>query len=132
MVTCAFAKHVDAHAEELRENFVQHEGKKRLMVDTPDSFQMSYNGDPDTGASASEWEKFVFPEFSKQIKTHVVGKTHSLLVDKFSTTTPVSAASHEIVLMSAMKNYFSYDMRTQVWHSIYYDKRNRTGLGLSP
>lgn len=104
----------DAHAEELHGNFVQHEeGKKRLIVDTPDLFQMSSNDDPDTGASASEWETFVYPEFSKQIKTHVGEKTHSLLVDKISTTTPVSAASHEIVLMSAVKNYFSYGMHTR-------------------
>jgi len=83
-----------------------------LIVVTPDSFQMSSNDDPATGASASEWETFVFPEFLKQIKTHVGEKTHSLLVDKFSTKTPVSAASHEIVLMSAMKTSFGYGMRT--------------------
>jgi hypothetical protein len=113
LVTYAFAKHVDTHAEELRSNFVAHEGKKKLLIRTPGSFLMSdHDGNADSGASDKEWEKFVFPEFSKQIKTNIGDKTHTLLTDNFSTSTPASIAASEIVLMSAMKNYFSYGMST--------------------
>ena len=110
LITYAFAKHVvDAHAEELRSNFVAHEGKNKLIVRTPGDFQMSgHDGNPDSGASAKEWERFVFPEFSRQIKTNIGDETHTLLTDNFSTSTPSSIAASEIVLMSAMKNYFSY------------------------
>jgi len=113
LISYAFAKNVDENAEELRENFVQYEGKKRLEVVTPDSFQMSQNNDPDTGASANDWQTYVFPDFSRQIKGYIGESTHSLVAGKFSTTTAVSNAASEIVLMSAMKNYFSYCMRTK-------------------
>jgi len=108
LISYAFAKNVDENAEELREKFVQYEGKKRLEVVTPDSFQMSQNNDPDTGASANDWQTYVFPDFSRQIKGYIGESTHSLVAGKFSTTTAVSNAASEIVLMSAMKNYFSF------------------------
>ena len=52
LITYAFAKHVDNHAEELRSNFFKHKEKKSLLVETLDSFQMSKSGNPDSGASA--------------------------------------------------------------------------------
>eukprot|EP00551_Chaetoceros_affinis_P000882 CAMPEP_0203637664 /NCGR_PEP_ID=MMETSP0088-20131115/3926_1 /ASSEMBLY_ACC=CAM_ASM_001087 /TAXON_ID=426623 /ORGANISM="Chaetoceros affinis, Strain CCMP159" /LENGTH=548 /DNA_ID=CAMNT_0050492151 /DNA_START=9 /DNA_END=1652 /DNA_ORIENTATION=+ len=113
LITYTFAKHVDKHAEELRHKFVKHEGKKVLEIFTPATFQMSQMNDPDSGATIKEWEDFVFPEFSKQIKNHIGEQTHSLLVEDFTTSTAASRASNEIVLMSTMKNYFSYKMRTR-------------------
>jgi hypothetical protein len=111
-VTYAFAKHVDIHSEELRSKFVQHEGKKPLLVKTPDSFTMSENSDPDSGASAADWERCVFAQFSLQIRQHIGTETHDAITSDFSTTTPASRAATEITLMSAMKNYFSYGMCT--------------------
>ena len=112
LISYAFAKHVDIHAEKLRKNFVQHEGKKRLEVVTPDSFAMSTGNNPDTGASATAWETLVFPGFSNQIKSYIGEKTHEAIAAKFSTTSPAAGAAHEITLMSAMKNYFSYGIMT--------------------
>ena len=103
---------MDLHSEELRKNFVQHEGKKRLLVETPPDFAMSDGTDPDTGASTRDWETFIFPEFSKQIKEHIGDKTHEAIAAQFGTTTATAMAAHEITLMSAMKNYFSYGMYT--------------------
>lgn len=111
-ISYAFAKHVDQNAEALRKNFVQHEGKKRLVVITPDSFQLSNVNSPDTGATPEEWETFVFPHFSEQIKEHIGTKTHEAIVPKYSTTSAAVKAANEITLMSAMKNYFSYGMMT--------------------
>lgn len=113
LIAYAFAKHVEDNSEELRKNFVQHEGKQRLEVDTPGGFAMSNGYNPDTGASAKEWESLVFPGFSSQIKTHIGAKTHEAVAGKFSTTTPTAGAAHEITLMSAMKSYFSFGMSTK-------------------
>jgi hypothetical protein len=55
----------------------------------------------------------VFPGFSTQIKEHNRQEIHSLLTERFSTTTTASMTASEITLMSSMKNYFSYDMHTE-------------------
>mmetsp|Transcript_24375 Transcript_24375/g.51706 ORF Transcript_24375/g.51706 Transcript_24375/m.51706 type:complete len:544 (-) Transcript_24375:781-2412(-) len=110
VLSYAFAKHVDTHAEELRKNFVQHEGKKRLLVEV-NGFVMS-GGDLEKGTSAAEWEQKVFPGFSRQIKEHIGEKVHATIASDFTTTTNTARAAHEITLMSAMKNYFSYGMST--------------------
>jgi len=112
LINYAFAKHVDQNAKELRKNFVQHEGKKRLLVETDGNFSMSNNDNPDTGASAKEWEHIVFANFSRQIKDHIGDNIHSTIVADFSTTTDCSRAATEITLMAAMKNYFSFGMST--------------------
>lgn len=86
-----------------------------MIVRTPDDFQTSGNdGNLDSGASDKEWERFVFPEFSTQIKTNIGDETYTLLTDNFSTSrTPALIAASEIaVLMSAMKNCFSFKMST--------------------
>jgi hypothetical protein len=69
-------------------------------------------GDPKSGSSPQVWEITIFPEFSKQIKGFIGEKVHSAIAADFSTTTPTSRAAHEITLMAAMKNYFSYGMGT--------------------
>lgn len=110
LLSYAFAKHVDKHAEELRKNFVQHEGKKRLEVNA-DHMVMG-GGDLDNGSPAEIWEATVFPEFSRQIKQYIGEKVHTIIASDFTTTTNTARAAHEITLMSAMKNYFSYGMST--------------------
>ncbi|CAB9526290.1 unknown protein [Seminavis robusta] len=112
-ISYAFAKHVDRNAEALRKNFVQHEGKKRLFLETDSSFAMSRGGDPDTGASDKEWETQILPDFSSQIKDHIGKTTHEAIASSFTTTTATAKACHEITLMSAMKNYHTYGMGTR-------------------
>mmetsp|Transcript_3673 Transcript_3673/g.8147 ORF Transcript_3673/g.8147 Transcript_3673/m.8147 type:complete len:517 (+) Transcript_3673:142-1692(+) len=110
LLSYAFAKHIDAHAEELRGNFVQHQGKKRLEVNA-DHMVMS-GGNLAIGSSPKEWEDTIFPDFSRQIREHIGDKVHSVIASDFTTTTNTSRAAHEITLMAAMKNYFSYGMCT--------------------
>ena len=113
LITYAFAKHVDKNAEELRSKFVSHQGKKRLLVETPGNFRMSDPTNSGSGASPEEWEHFVFGEFSEQIRQHIGDKTHATVTAEFTTTTPISRAAFEISLMAATKNYFSFGMRTE-------------------
>ncbi|KAL7574166.1 hypothetical protein ACA910_014845 [Epithemia clementina (nom. ined.)] len=129
LISYAFAKHVDENAEQLRKIFVNHEGKKRLLVQTPDEFSISNLKDPDTGASSVEWETFVLPEFSKQIRDHIGEKTHDAIASNFSTTTLAAKAAHEITLMSAMQNYFSFGMNTACGIPKNYSFGRGTGLG---
>ncbi len=114
LIIYAFAKYVDKHAGDFEvTNFVAHEGKKNSVVTAPASFQMTESNNPHSGASAKEWETFVFPDFSTQIKDHIGQDTHSFLTARFSKTTAASMEASEITLMSTMKNYFSYEKRTQ-------------------
>lgn len=110
LLSYAFAKHVDTHVEELRENFVQHEGKKRLLVNA-DHMVMS-GGNLGQGSLAEVWEADVFPDFSRQIEEHIGEKVHGTIASDFSTTTNTARAAHEITLMAATKNYFSFGMTT--------------------
>ena len=112
----AFARHVDLNAQQLQTKFVvqQTQGKKvRLQFETKANFTMSDGTDPDTGSSAEAWEQDIFPEFSRQIQSHIGEYTHQAIACGFSTTTPTAKAVHEISLMSAMKNYFDYHMVTR-------------------
>lgn len=95
------AQHIDIHAETLRHHFVQHEGKVKIIWRN-DSLRM---GSPD-----NNWMDG-FDYFSKEIQSYI-GKKHDLLVSSFSTTAAIEKAASEVVLMDAMKNYFSYGVMT--------------------
>ena len=96
-----FANHVNQNAEQLRKRFVDHEGKKMLLIQR-DSFVK--------GSPNNDWPG-CFSEFSDKIGDHI-GKKRDLLVSNFSTTSPIEKAASELVLMDSMKSYFKYAVRT--------------------
>lgn len=102
MIAQGFARHVNLHPEELRHHFVAHEGKKKLTV-RDDTF---VKGSPD-----NPWPE-VFGEFSDQIREHIGNVNHANIVASFSTTGVTEKAANEVVLMTAMKNYFEYEFET--------------------
>lgn len=93
-----FAQHVALNAEALRHRFVQHTGKKKLVVERADFFL----GQPNPWPEA-------FAAFSEQIAAHV-GKMRDLVVADFSTTGPLERAASEVALMDAFQAYFEYEM----------------------
>ena len=101
-VAQGFAIHVNRNAENLRHMFVDHEGKKELVVRRDDFVK----GSPD-----NDWEQ-VFGAFSEQIQENVGDEIHSLLTPDFSTTGPVERAASQIVLMDTFKEYFEYTVVT--------------------
>jgi hypothetical protein len=106
LVAFAFARHVNKHAEQLRHHFVDFDGKQRLEI-RADGLVMGKS-------SAAEWEAGVFPAFSEQIKQAVGASVHAdLSGGGFSTTTAAARACHEVTLMSTLRSYFSYGMRTR-------------------
>lgn len=101
VISQSFAHHVDQNAEKLRHMFVQHEGKKELMWRNDSLIK----GSPD-----NNWmDGFDF--FAKEIQGHI-GDRHDLLTANFSTTGPIERAASQVVLMDAMKHYFSYGVMT--------------------
>jgi hypothetical protein len=93
-----FAQHVNLHAERLRERFVRHDGKVKLVVVRPDFVLGQSNPWPEA-----------FAAFSEQIASHV-GKLRDLVVCDFSTTGPIERAASEVALMDAFQAYFEYEM----------------------
>jgi Domain of unknown function (DUF4419) len=96
-----FSYYVNANAESLRKHFVKHEGQEYIEIQR-DHF---IKGSPD-----NDWMGG-FNEFSDKIAEHI-GKARELLVSDYSTTTAISRAASQVVLMDAMKSYFSYGCRT--------------------
>ncbi len=92
------AQHVNKNSEKLRSKFVEHEGKKELVVKRS-GFKK--------GSPLNPWPE-VLDDFSSQIRSHVGDKTHDLLTPTFSTTGPVERAAAQIVLMNCFKDYFDY------------------------
>ena len=76
----AFASHINKYPEELRERFVQHEGKEHIEI-RRDTF---IKGSPD-----NDWPG-TFAEFSERIRDRTTPKTAELIIGDFSTTTPSS------------------------------------------
>lgn len=87
-----FSYYVNGHSEELRDIFVDHEGKKELNIAIPD-----YNFSR-------------MPElFKKEIKKNVKNPELADWMDpKFSTTTEADRITCAIVLMGCHKEYFNY------------------------
>ena len=94
-----FAQHVTQNAEALRSRFVQHEGKKKLIVNQPDF----------TLGQPNPWPE-VFTAFSNQIAEHV-GKIRDVIVPSFTTTQAVHRAACEVALMDTFQGYFKYELR---------------------
>ncbi|WP_224369578.1 DUF4419 domain-containing protein [Hyalangium versicolor] len=92
------AHHISLNAESLRERFVRHQGKEKLLVTRGDFVLGQQNPWPE-----------VFAAFSDQIAVRL-GKLRDLVVADFSTTGPTERASFEVALMDAFQPYFEYEM----------------------
>ncbi len=97
-VAQGFGIHVNKNAEKLRHCFVEHEGKKKIVV-RMDHFVK--------GSQDNNWE-LALDTFSEGIRKNVGDEIHSLLTPDFSTTGPVEKAASQVVLMDTFKEYFEY------------------------
>lgn len=102
LISQGFAKIVNNNAEQMREHFVKHEGKKDIKV--------RHNG-LTKGSLESPWAE-TFPMFSEKIREEIGNANHGNIVVNFSTTGPVEKAANELVLMDSMQSYFHYTMQT--------------------
>ncbi|EDY21140.1 hypothetical protein CfE428DRAFT_1433 [Chthoniobacter flavus Ellin428] len=95
------AHHVNAQAEILRPQLVQHKGKLKIKV-RRDEF---IKGSPD-----NLWDG-VIDEFSAEVREYI-GTTHDLFLPRFSTTGANERLAAEIVLLDAVHSYFDYELET--------------------
>ena len=96
------ACHINLHAEQLRSQFVSHEGQATIRVRRDDFIK---------GSPENPWPE-VFSEFTAGVRKHIGDENYQLIVSDFSTTGPVERAASEIVLLDAMQKYFRYEMVT--------------------
>jgi hypothetical protein len=102
VIAQGFGHHINMNPEELRPHFVNHEGKQLIKV-VRNNF---VKGNPN-----NDWQG-CFGEFSDKLSNYI-GKKRDLFVSNFSTTGVVEKAASEVVLMSAMKNYFKFQLMTK-------------------
>ncbi len=93
-----FAAHIENNAEALRGRFVRHEGRAILQVPV-----MSM---PET---ADDW-RGVVEGFGDRLAEHVGPGMRRLMRCDFSTTDAVARTASGVVMMSAFRRYFEYQM----------------------
>lgn len=102
LIIQGLANHINANAEQLRSQFVKHQGKLAITIRRDDFVK---------GSPENPWSE-VFGEFSAKIRQHIGEATHQLLLPTFSTTGLVERAAAEIVLLEGVQSYFEYEFVT--------------------
>lgn len=83
LISQGFACYVDAHAEELRSLFVDHDGKKELVVEGKDIL-----------FDNADWPKLI-GAFASQIEKNTKGDIAQVITADFSTTGPVERVASQ-------------------------------------
>jgi hypothetical protein len=96
-VAQGLARHVNNHAERLRDRFVGHRGKLDIRIERTDLLR---------GSPENAWDG-VIADFSRAIRGHL-GPRYDELVPDFSTTGPVERTACEVALLDAFQPYFEY------------------------
>jgi hypothetical protein len=94
-----FAQHINNNAEKLRSHLVQHKGKQKLVVETPE-----------IPRTVQKWSDLI-QEWTLQIRDHVGSDLYRLLECTFSTTTPITQTVSHVVMIDAFQQYFDYEIR---------------------
>lgn len=94
----SFALHVSSHAEELRDKFVGHQGKKVIRL---------YRNSWTLNNPNNEWEGLI-EEFAEEIAKDVPQEVINITTKKFTTTTSIEHVGTKVALMSAMREFFDY------------------------
>ncbi|PFH54120.1 hypothetical protein AMATHDRAFT_72655 [Amanita thiersii Skay4041] len=90
---------INGNAETLRERFVSHEGKEKLVIeDIGNRYSIDFGGMSRRMTALME-QKIVDP------------KLREWIMPKFSTTTETDTTIYAIIMMCAMKNWFDYVFR---------------------
>ena len=100
LISQGFARYVDAHAEELRSLFVDHDSKMNLTVLGTDFL-----------FEDADWPKLI-GAFASQIEENTKGGIAQVITADFSTTGPVERVASQITLMKSMEHYFEYEYVT--------------------
>ena len=99
LILQGFSRFMEKYAEQMREKFVNFEGKKDLKVE-----RLQYSP---YSATKEVWDG-IMKEFVEKIGKNVGQETVDNLECNFSTTSPVALVTSQVSIMSAMKQYFTY------------------------
>jgi len=97
LISQGFARYVNAHSEEMRDQLVNHTGKMELVVQS----------DKDLLSEDADWEKMM-GDFTAHINENTKGDIAKTITADFSTTGITERITSQITLMETMKNYFDY------------------------
>ena len=97
LISQGFARYVNAHPEELRDQLVYHTGKMDLVVKSKN----------DLLSDKADWERLL-DGFAAQIDKHTKGNIATTLTADFSTTSLAERIASQITLMESLKAYFNY------------------------
>ena len=104
LIVQAFSHHVDINSQELREYFVNFNGKKTLEV--------LFNC-PIKNINKKMLEQFSI-EINKQMEAYLGKEILETLTSDYTTTTNDSLIVSKISIICAFKNYFHYSMRRRI------------------
>lgn len=96
-IMISLAGYVNAHSEEMRSFFVEHQGKKELTAKA------------DGTIKSIPWETLIH-QLTLQIDQNLKKEIKDWAIPNFTTTTSWDRIIGGITLMGAMKDYFSYGM----------------------
>lgn len=97
LISQGFARYVNAHPEEMRDQLVNHSGKMDLTVES----------DVDVLSEDADWPKLI-NGFASQIDKYTKGDIAQTITADFSTTHLAERVASQITLMESVKTYFEY------------------------
>ena len=97
LISQGFARYVNAHPEQLRDQLVSHSGKMDLVVQS----------DKDLLSGDADWQKLM-ADFTAQINDATKGDIAKTITADFTTTGITERITSQITLMETMKSYFDY------------------------
>jgi hypothetical protein len=97
LISQGFARYVNAHSEELRDQIVSHTGEMDLVVVSNEDL---LHGDPD-------WEKLI-AGFAAQIDEYTKEDIAKTITADFTTTGVTERITSQVTLMETVKTYFDY------------------------
>ena len=97
IISQGFSRYVNAHAEEMRDLLVFHEGEMELVV----------NSNNDILSPTGDWERLL-NDFSTCIARNTKGELADLMTADFTTTGITERIASQVSLMDVVKKYFIY------------------------
>lgn len=97
LISQGFARYVNAHPEQLRDQLVNHSRKMDLVVQS----------DKDLLSEDADWQKMM-ADFTAQINDATKGDIAKTITADFTTTGITERITSQITLMETMKSYFDY------------------------
>ena len=97
LISQGFARYVNAHSEQLRDQIVSHTEKMDLVV----------LSDKELLSEDADWEKMM-SDFTAQINENTKGDIAQTITADFTTTGITERITSQITLMETMKSYFDY------------------------